>query len=255
MTPLSSSANAIDVRGLDKAFGRHRVCRDLDLQIRRGEIFTLLGPSGSGKSVLLRLLIGLLKPDAGALFVEGTDVAGLPERALVPVRRRVGLLFQGAALFDSLSVGDNVGWGLREDQRWSRADRRSRVAECLDAVGLPGTETMRPANLSGGMKKRVGLARALAPSPAIMLYDEPTTGLDPSNARRINELIVDLRGRFGVTSMVITHDIQAALAVSDRLGLLAEGRVAVTVTAAQARAAPPPLLARFIGGESLEEHA
>jgi phospholipid/cholesterol/gamma-HCH transport system ATP-binding protein len=177
----------------------------------------------------------------------------MEEDELREVRRRVGMLFQGSALFDSMSVGENVAYGLYEHYRLPGDKVRARVAECLEWVGLPGIEEMRPADLSGGMKKRVGLARALAPGPEVILYDEPTTGLDPTNTRRINELIVSLQEKLGVTSVVITHDIAAALAVSDRLALLQNGRIALTVDAEEAEEAPPEPLERFMRGEEVDE--
>jgi phospholipid/cholesterol/gamma-HCH transport system ATP-binding protein len=242
---------AISFRGVAKAFGDNRVFDGLDLDVRRGEVFAVLGPSGSGKSVLLKLLVGLLKPDRGQVRVCGVDVASLDERALRDLRRRVGFLFQGAALFDSLTVGENVAYGLRE-QAFAEARIRARVAECLAEVGLPGLEEMRPADLSGGMKKRVGLARALATDPEVLLYDEPTTGLDPKNTRRIDELIVATNRRRGTTSVVITHDIASAYAVSSRVGLVVGRRIDLVVPVEMARAEPPPALERFIRGEDLE---
>src|SRR6185369_16655121 len=186
--------------------------------------------------------------DAGHIVVGGVDVTRLDEAELREVRRKVGMLFQGSALFDSLSVGENVAYGLHEHYRWPEDKVRARVAECLEAVGLPGSEALRPADLSGGMKKRVGLARALAPGPVIILYDEPTTGLDPSNTRRINELIASLQQKLGVTSIVITHDMASALAVADRVALLDERKIELVVDRATAESAPPPELERFMRG-------
>jgi phospholipid/cholesterol/gamma-HCH transport system ATP-binding protein len=244
-----SGEEIIALRGVDKRFDDHVVYRGLDLAVLRGETLAVLGPSGAGKSVMLKLIIGLHKPDAGSILVDGQDVAPLPEAALRPVRRKVGMLFQGAALFDSLSVGDNVAYGLREHFKWPTARLRSRVAECLESVGLPGIERMPPAALSGGMKKRVGLARALAPGPEVILYDEPTTGLDPTNTLRINELIRQLQRQLRVTSMVITHDIDSALAVSDRLALIERERIALVIDKETAARSPPVELSRFMRGE------
>ena len=242
----------LELHGVRKAFGSNVVYDGLELAVEKGETFTVLGPSGTGKSVLLKLLIGLLRPNAGTIRVCKWDVLALGESELRELRRTVGMLFQGAALFDSMSVGENVAYGLREHYRWSERKIRERVAECLDWVGLPGIERMFPADLSGGMKKRVGLARALAPGPEVILYDEPTTGLDPANTRRINELIVSMRKRLGVTQVVITHDIASALAVSDRVGLVCRHRIAPVVTVAEARDRPPPELESFMRGEELE---
>ena len=244
---------AVHIEGVHKAFDGKRIYDGLDLDVRRGETLVVLGPSGVGKSVLLKLIIGLHRVDAGHILVGGVDVTTLGERQLREVRRKAAMLFQGAALFDSMSVGENVAYGLYEHYQWPADKVRARVAECLQAVGLPGTEEMRPADLSGGMKKRVGLARALAPGPEIILYDEPTTGLDPSNTRRINELITSLQARLGVTSIVITHDIEAALAVADRIALLQERRIELIVDRRQAEAAPPPPLERFMRGEDVDE--
>jgi phospholipid/cholesterol/gamma-HCH transport system ATP-binding protein len=244
---------AVVLQGVQKRFGEQTVFHAVDLEVRRGETLTVLGPSGVGKSVMLKLIIGLLRADAGQILVDGQDVTTLDEHGFVEVRRKVAMLFQGAALFDSMSVGDNVAYGLYEHYHLHEEAVQARVAECLAWVGLPGIEQMRPADLSGGMKKRVGLARALAPGPEVILYDEPTTGLDPTNTRRINELIVSLQARLGVTSIVITHDMESALAVSDRVALLSRGRIALTVDADEARRTPPPPLQRFMLGEDDEQ--
>ena len=248
--PAAAEA-AIVIERVWKRFGKKVIYEGLDLSIRRGETLTVLGPSGSGKSVLLKLIIGLLAPDAGEIRVDDVNVVGLDERALRPIRRKVAMLFQGAALFDSMTVGDNIAYGLVEQDETTPADVRARVAECLEWVGLPGTEAMLPADLSGGMKKRVGLARALAPGPEMILYDEPTTGLDPANSRRINELIRSLQERLSVTSIVITHDIQSAFAVSDRIALVQEHRAELIVDAAEAKKTPPAALAEFLQGNEI----
>jgi len=244
---------AVELSGVRKAFGDKHIYDALDLSVCRGETMAVIGPSGVGKSVLLKLIIGLHRVDAGRIVVGGVDVTGLPESELREVRRKVAMLFQGAALFDSMSVGENVAYGLYEHYRWPEERVRARVAECLAAVGLPGIEAMRPADLSGGMKKRVGLARALAPGPEIILYDEPTTGLDPSNTRRINELINSLQAKLGVTSLVITHDMESALAVADRVALLRERRIALVVDSEAAQSSPPVELERFMRGEDVDE--
>ena len=247
----AASEVAIAVQGIKKRFGKKIIFDGLDLSIRRGETLTVLGPSGSGKSVLLKLIIGLLKADAGKILVDGLDIVSLDERALRPVRKKIAILFQGAALFDSMNVGENVAYGLRERGETSAADIRTRVAECLEWVGLPGTQGIAPSNLSGGMKKRIGLARALAPGPEMILYDEPTTGLDPSNSRRINELILSLQERLKVTSLVITHDIQSAFAVSDRIALIQKHRVERITDAAEAERDPSPALEQFLQGHDI----
>ena len=240
---------AVELHGIGKRFGNKTIYRQLDLAVRRGETLTLLGPSGTGKSVLLRMVIGLERPDEGEILINGVDLLAMDEVELREVRRKVAMLFQGSALFDSISVGENVAYGLREHFDWPEDKVVARIAECLESVGLPGTEEMNPSDLSGGMKKRVALARALAPGPEVILYDEPTTGLDPANSRRINELIVSLKRKLGVTSIVITHDMASAFAVSDRIGLVQENRVALIVDAAAAKSAPPPELQAFVEGE------
>jgi len=246
----------IAVRIVDvwKRFGRTRVFEGLSLEVRRGETLTVLGRSGSGKSVLLRLLIGLLRPDAGRILVGQVDVARAGEDVMGEVRRRIGFLFQGAALFDSMTVAENIAYGLRAGPRPhpTRAAIGKRVAECLEAVDLAGAERLHPAELSGGMKKRVALARAIASRPELILYDEPTTGLDPTNTRRINELIIETQRRLGVTSIVITHDVAAAMVVSDRLALLHGRRIALELAHDEAERAPPPLLEAFMRGELVD---
>jgi phospholipid/cholesterol/gamma-HCH transport system ATP-binding protein len=242
----------VQLSGVHKRFGDKVIYRGLDLAVKRGETLTVLGPSGVGKSVMLKLLIGLHRADGGRIVVDGNDVGALDDHGLRGLRRKVGMLFQGAALFDSMTVGENVAYGLREHFEWPDAKLKARVAECLSWVGLPDTEALRPADLSGGMKKRVGLARALAPGPEVILYDEPTTGLDPGNTRRINELIVSLQERLGVTSIVITHDMAAALEVADRVALLERGRIELLVDVEEAQKSPPRQLEQFMNGEEGE---
>ena len=245
--------NVVEIRGVSKSFGEKKVYDALDLDLHKGETLTVLGPSGSGKSVLLRLIDGLMPADAGSIKVCGTEITGVREAELRHVRQKVGLLFQGSALFDSLSVYENVAYGLREHFDWPEEKIAARVAECLGEVGLEGHEALMPAALSGGMRKRVGLARALAPGPEVILYDEPTTGLDPTNARRIDELIVRLQKHLGVSSLVITHDIGSAWAVSDRVALIENHRIGLTAGAHEAKERPPAPLARFIAGEPEDE--
>ena len=242
------TAKAIELCRLYKAFDGNQVLQGLDLAIEAGEILTILGGSGTGKSVLLKLIIGLLKPDAGQVLVEGEDIVPLQEEELLQVRRKVGMLFQGAALFDSLSVKENVAFPLREHTRMTEAEIRDRVAEVLALVGMDGVEEKLPSELSGGMRKRVGLARAVALTPRIVLYDEPTTGLDPRNVDKINELITDLRAKLHVTSVVVTHDIQSALRISDRVALLSDGRIAETGTPAEITRAEHSAVQEFLAG-------
>jgi len=242
------TAKAIELCRLYKAFNGNQVLQGLDLAIEAGEILTILGGSGTGKSVLLKLIIGLLKPDAGQVLVEGEDIVPLQEEELLKVRRKVGMLFQGAALFDSLSVKENVAFPLREHTRMTEAEIRDRVAEVLALVGMAGVEEKLPSELSGGMRKRVGLARAIALTPRIVLYDEPTTGLDPRNVDKINELITALRAKLQVTSVVVTHDIQSALRISDRVALLSDGRIADTGTPTEIAQAEHPVVQEFLAG-------
>ncbi len=243
----------IAMSGIEKAFGTNRVLRGIDLEVKRGEIFTLLGGSGTGKSVLLKHMVGLLRPDRGRIRIDGRDVTDLREPEWVELRTGIGYVFQGAALFDSLSVADNIAYALREHLDSSHDEVAQRVAECLEAVGLSGIEDMMPAELSGGMRKRVGVARAIALSPAAILYDEPTTGLDPSNSRRIGQLIVSLRDRHAITSVVVTHDLDLCFAISDRVALLAGGRLVFIGTPDEIRASDRADVRAFLsGGSDLE---
>ncbi len=231
---------------VDKSFGEKHVCTDFSLTVKRGEILTLLGASGGGKSVALKLLIGLLPSDAGRIEVDGTDVAGFSEEQFLPIRRRISMLFQSSALFDSLSVGDNVAYPLRVLGGFGPQEIRDRVAERLEMVGLPGVEGMRPSDLSGGMRKRVGLARAIVGDPDMILYDEPTTGLDPMNTRRINELILSIQQRLKITSLVVTHDLPSAFMVSNRLAMLSRGRIVAALSPDDFQRSTEPAIREFI---------
>jgi phospholipid/cholesterol/gamma-HCH transport system ATP-binding protein len=246
--PTGGSAPAVELCGLFKRFEENPVLRGLDLAVRPGESLTIIGGSGSGKSVLLRLIIGLLKPDAGQVLLEGQDIVPLRERELLRVRRKVGMVFQGSALFDSLSVGENVAYALREHTDWDEERIQARVREALDLVGLGPIEGMDPVELSGGMRKRVAVARAIALPPRILLYDEPTTGLDPSNVEKVTVLILDLKRKLGVTSVVVTHDMPSALKVSDRLAMLHEGRIAAIGTPEEIQATHHSLIRDFMQG-------
>jgi phospholipid/cholesterol/gamma-HCH transport system ATP-binding protein len=248
-----SEALAIEFRGVRKAFRDEAVLRGLDLHVASGETFTILGGSGSGKSVCLKHMIGLLRCDAGQISVFGRDVTRLAERDWVELRRDFGMVFQGAALFDSLSVYENVAYPIREHMAWSEERVRERVRECLAGVGLAGSESLLPAELSGGMRKRVGVARAIALRPRIVLYDEPTTGLDPANSRRIGQLISALQAELSATSVVVTHDIELCFAISDRVALLQGGRLAAEGPADEVRVHPE--LRNFVEGNDFPSPA
>ncbi|VAX25402.1 Phospholipid ABC transporter ATP-binding protein MlaF [hydrothermal vent metagenome] len=216
----------IQVIDLHKAFGAKAVLTGANLTVTRGESMVVIGGSGSGKSVLIKHMIGLLKPDAGRVIVDGKEVGALDEKDLNDLRRKFGMLFQGAALFDSLTIGENVGFALKEHTNLPRRDREKIVTEKLDMVGLYNVENLKPAELSGGMKKRAGLARAIAMEPEIILYDEPTTGLDPVMCDQINELIISLQKKIGATTVTITHDMVSANKIADTIAMLLDGKFA-----------------------------
>jgi phospholipid/cholesterol/gamma-HCH transport system ATP-binding protein len=243
---------AIEMRGVTKAFRDQPVLRGVDLEVKRGETFTILGGSGSGKSVCLKHMIGLLHPDRGQVLVAGRDITGLSETDLIEVRTHVSMVFQSAALFDSLTVFENVAYPLREHRSWSEAQLAERVDECLTAVGLAGNQALMPSELSGGMRKRVGVARGIALEPATILYDEPTTGLDPANQRRVGDLIRSLKQRLGVTSIVVTHELELCFAISDRVALLKDGRIAACGSSESMQRSEHPDVRAFLAGEQAE---
>lgn len=233
-----------------KSFGPKVIYKDLCLDIVKGETITIIGGSGTGKSVMLKLLLGLMRPDEGKIFFDGKDVVGMKEEELIQVRKRVGMLFQGAALFDSMSVFDNVSYPLREHfKNYDETKLKEIVHEKLSVVGLPDTAAMMPADLSGGMKKRVALARALATDPEVILYDEPTTGLDPTNTNRIDELIISLQKKFKVTSIVVTHDMKSAFKISDRLALLYNKKIEFVGNKGEIDRSDNMIVKKFIAGE------
>lgn len=242
----------IRFKGVRKAFGQKIIYAGLDLAINKGEVLTICGGSGVGKSVMLKMLIGLLRADRGSILFDGKEVTEMPEDDLAIVRQRIAMLFQSAALFDSLSVGDNVGYGLDEHFRHKMSidDRNERVAWALGLVGLPGTEEMMPADLSGGMRKRVGLARAIAVRPEVLLYDEPTTGLDPINTARVNHLITGLQERLNITSIVVTHDMKSAFSISDRIAMVHSARIIAVGTVDEFRSSSDPRVSDFIEGRA-----
>jgi phospholipid/cholesterol/gamma-HCH transport system ATP-binding protein len=241
----------IQFRGLKKRFGEQVVLDGIDLDVARGETVALMGPSGVGKTVFIKTLVGLMRPDEGTVIFDGLDVTRSDERELAPVRRRIGFVFQASALFDSLSVGDNVAYPLRVGAPLAPEAIQARVAECLELVGLGGTESLAPAQLSGGMRKRVAIARALATRPEVLLYDEPTVGLDPANVQRIAALIDEIHRRVGATGIVVSHDETLVFAVADRLALLIAAHLAWMGPIEEARSHPPEILTAFLRGAPL----
>jgi len=248
--PDGSPEYLIRLEHVHKQFGPHVVFEDLSIGFRRGETAVVLGASGVGKSVLLKLILGLLKPGRGRVFVGETEITRLSERELVPVRKRFGMLFQGAALFDFMTVYENVSFGLREHKTLPEAEMRRIVAQKLALVDMAGTEGLLPEELSGGMKKRVGLARAIAMEPEVLLYDEPTTGLDPVTADTINDLILRCQKELKTTSIVVTHDMASAYKVGDRMVLIYEGQVIADGTPDQIRRHGDVRVQRFIHGDA-----
>jgi phospholipid/cholesterol/gamma-HCH transport system ATP-binding protein len=240
----------IEVRQLMKSFGAQRVLDGVDLRIEKGESVVIIGRSGGGKSVLLKHLIGLISPEAGDVLIEGESIAGMTERQLLKVRRKFGMLFQGAALFDSLTVAENVGFVLYRERKLTESEIARKVDETLEMVDLGGTQNKKPAELSGGMRKRVGLARAIIYQPEIVLYDEPTTGLDPIVADSIDQLIVRVRERLAVTTVAVTHDMRSARRVGQRILMLHQGRVHFNGTPDEIFRSKDPLVHRFVNGIS-----
>lgn len=240
----------IEARDLKKNFGSQPVLDGVSFVIEKGESVVIIGRSGGGKSVLLKHLIGLLKPDTGSVFVDGEDITGMNERELIRVRRRFGMLFQGAALFDSMNVEDNVAFALRRERGLSEGEITSKVAQALEMVDLPGVQNKKPAELSGGMRKRVGLARAIVYQPEIVLYDEPTTGLDPVVADSIDKLIIRVRDRLRVTTVVVTHDLRSARRVGHRILMLHNKRLHASGTPDEIFNSEDPIVRQFINGVS-----
>ncbi|MBI3333494.1 MAG: ABC transporter ATP-binding protein [Candidatus Omnitrophica bacterium] len=240
----------IEIINLSKTFNSHQVLDGANLDIRDGETMVIIGRSGGGKTVLLKHIIGLMQPDAGQVIVEGEEIFRLTPEELGRLRLKFGMLFQGAALFDSLTVGENVAFALREHTPMGEEEIQERVRECLELVGLKGVERQKPAELSGGMRKRVGLARALAMRPRVILYDEPTTGVDPMMADVINRLIKQLHDRLKVTGVVVTHDMVSAYKVGDRIAMLHEGKIIQVGTPEEIRGTSNPVVRRFILGIS-----
>jgi len=241
----------IEITNLHKSFGTMPVLRGVNLTVSKGESMTVIGGSGSGKSVLMKHIIGLLFPDKGQVKVAGQVLNDLDDHQLNELRKKFGMLFQMAALFDSLSVWENVAFGLKQHTKLSDREIRAIATEKLALVGLKNVEDKMPVDLSGGMKKRVGLARAIAMDAEIILYDEPTTGLDPITADAINDLIVDLRKKLGVTSVAITHDMHSAYKISDRIAMLYKGEIQEIGTPDEIRNTANPIVKQFISGSAV----
>ena len=240
----------IEVRGLMKSIGDQQILRGVDLRVETGETLVIIGRSGGGKSVLLKHLVGLMQPDAGEIFVEGQGIIGLNERQLADIRRKIGILFQSGALFDSMTVEENIAFPLHEAGERDLAVIRQKVDEMLEVIELEGQQTKMPESLSGGMKKRVGLARSIIRSPHCVLYDEPTAGLDPVVSDSINKLIRRLQARFHVTSIVVTHDMKSAFHIGDHIAYLHEGRIYFYGTPQELQASADPLIEAFLEGRS-----
>ena len=246
----AATTSMIAVRGLTKSIGRQEILRGIDLTVSKGETLVIIGRSGGGKSVLLKHLIGLMQPDAGEIWIDGQNIIGLSERKLAAIRRKVGILFQGGALFDSMTVEENIAFPLREAGERNPKVIGERVAEMLEVIELEGEQKKMPVNLSGGMKKRVGLARSIIRRPTCVLYDEPTAGLDPVVSDSINRLIRRLQQRFHVTSIVVTHDMKSAFHIADHIAYLHEGRIYFYGTPQQLSVSTDPLLQDFLLGRS-----
>ena len=238
----------IEITNLYKSFGEHKVLDGLNLKINTGSTCVIIGRSGCGKSVLLKHIIGILRADKGNVLVEGKEVGKLKEKEMNALRMKIGYVFQGGALFDSMTVGENVGFGLIEHSDIGHHELLERIEECLCLVGLCGIMNLMPSELSGGMKKRVSLARALCIKPEIILYDEPTTGVDPITADSINELIRNLHDKLKVTSIVVTHDMKSAYKVADRIAMMYQGKIIAEGTSEEIQNSEHPVVHQFING-------
>ena len=242
----------IEIKQVDKSFGDKQVLKNISFRVENGETLALIGGSGSGKSTLLRMMIGLDRPTAGEIWIDGTEITQLSEEELDEVRLSMGMVFQYSALFDSMTVRDNVAFGLREHTDYDEEKIREIVREKLLLVGLPDSEDMMPGELSGGMKKRVSLARALAFGPSIIFYDEPDSGLDPVMTRKIDDLIVETQKKLGVTSIVVTHDMESACLVADRIAMLYEGEIVAMEKTEDFRRLKDPRVREFLGSFAIE---
>jgi phospholipid/cholesterol/gamma-HCH transport system ATP-binding protein len=238
------------VKDIHKTFGTNHVLKGLSLEINKGETLTVIGGSGSGKSVLMKHIIGLLKPESGSVFIDDVDITRLKQKKLFEIIEQFGMVFQGGALFDSLTVAGNVAFGIKNKDKMPKEEIANIVEDSLHKVGMGGISKLMPAELSGGMKKRVSLARAIAKKPKILIYDEPTTGLDPIMADVINELIIKVNESPEITSLVITHDMVSAYKISDRIAMLYDGKIVETGTPDQIRNTSNPIVRQFIEGRS-----
>jgi phospholipid/cholesterol/gamma-HCH transport system ATP-binding protein len=239
----------IKLTGVYKKFTNQAVLRGLELTIEAGETMVVIGRSGCGKSVTLKHIVGLMKPDKGTVEVDDVNISTLPPLALQSIQKKFGFLFQGAALFDSMNVSDNISFGLRTQRLMNDEKQiRERVAECLRLVGLEGIEQTMPSELSGGMRKRVGLARAIAAQPQYILYDEPTTGVDPIMSDAVNDLIINMKEKLGVTSIVVTHDMVSAYTVADRIAMMYHGTIQQVGTPEEIKNTSDPIVKQFITG-------
>ena len=238
----------IEVRDLKKSFGPQPILDGVTFKIEQGESLVIIGRSGGGKSVLLKHIIGLLKPDSGVVVIDDENITHMNERDLIRVRSKFGMVFQGAALFDSMNVAENVAFAFRRERKFTEKEVARKVAEALDMVELPGVEKKRPSELSGGMRKRVGLARAIIYQPSIVLYDEPTTGLDPIVSDSIDKLIMRVTERLKVTTIVVTHDMRSARRVGHRIVMLHNKKIYVTGTPEDIFASNDPVVQQFING-------
>jgi phospholipid/cholesterol/gamma-HCH transport system ATP-binding protein len=247
---LVAAPVAVELIGLTKTLGDRMVLDGVSLEVRRGETLAIIGGSGAGKSVTLKHIVGLMKPDRGSVKVDGVDITATRNGKLEEARGKIGFCFQGSALLNSMTVFDNVALPLRENDRVPEAEVKRRVEETLALVGLDDAGRKFPAEISGGMKKRAGLARAIVRKPAILLYDEPTAGLDPVIASTINDLILDMQKKLGVTSILVTHDMSSVFKVADRIAMLLRGRIAKLGTPAEFRASEDPVIRQFVYGES-----
>jgi len=243
-------SSMIQIKDVWKSFEDNQVLHGVNLEVKRGDTMVIMGRSGCGKSVLLKLIVGLMKPDAGEIWVDGKEITTMKEKDINEVRKNIGMLFQSSALFDSMSVFENVAFMLFQHTSLSKEEIRDIVAEKLELVELPGTEELRPAELSGGMRKRVGLARALAINPDLVLYDEPTTGLDPITAEEINILIKNLSDRLKITSIAVTHDMKSAFTIASQMSMMHDGQIVATGTPEYMKQIEDPIVQRFISGTS-----